>query len=435
MHRITVIGAGYVGLVTAVGLTALGHRVHLVERSIERLTSLCEGIVPIHEAGLQEGLDAARAAGLITIAGNLEPESDAYFLCVGTPMDERGHADLQPLDDAIGILQRATDREGVVVVRSTLPLGTTLPLIQRHGPATDRILTNPEFLRQGTALHDFLHPARIVIGAGQPNDGQAVQLISEVYSSLDAPTIVVGYAEAEVIKNAANAFLALKLSFANEMAALCEAYGADVDAVLDGIGRDPRIGRQYMQPSFGFGGSCLPKELQTVAMAGLERGLEMHVTAAAAEANLAHQDRFVERVKSLLPDDRAGVVGQLGLAFKANTDDVRSSPAIRVARRLMEAGHRVRAYDPAASAGASRELPSLEIVDVGDEVFDQADLVAVTTEWPAFSDLDWERLVPMMRNRVVVDGRRLLDPERMKRLDVRFERVGSPPGEGIARVV
>jgi len=319
------------------------------------------------------------------------------------------------------------ERGAIVVVRSTLPLGTTRRLIDGMGLPEARTLTNPEFLRQGTALADFRNPTRVVIGTSTAPDPRAVNAIREIFASFGAPVLVVSYEDAEAIKNASNVFLGVKLAFANEIAALCEAYGADADTVLDAVGRDPRIGPQFLRPSFGFGGSCLPKELQTVAGSGRSRGLQMHLSSATTEANLDGQDRFAERIERLLATTGGSRVALLGLAFKAHTDDVRSSPAMHVARRLLADKISVAAYDPAASRWAARELPALEIQPNAAEAVRDADLVAVTTEWPEFAALDWPALVETMRSKVVVDGRRLLDPTLFERLGVHYERIGSRP--------
>ena len=278
--RILVLGAGYVGLVTAIGFASLGRDVDIVESDPRRHALLGRGVVPIHEAGLQAGFDQGRERGTLRMVTPEDATWDIVFVCVGTPIDDRGRADLSHLEAALVSLSPAIESGAIVIIRSTMPLGSTRPVIDRLKLPHARTLSNPEFLRQGSALVDFMAPSRVVIGTFSDVSATALAKVRALFETMEAPVLVVGIEDAEVLKNAANAFLALKLSFTNEVAALCEQYGADVDLVLDGMGRDPRIGREYMRPSFGFGGSCLPKELQTLALAGLERGLEMHVTSA-----------------------------------------------------------------------------------------------------------------------------------------------------------
>ena len=426
--RLIVVGAGYVGLVTAVGFALLDHEVLVVETQSDRLQSIRSGCSPIEEAGLEGALQTVMARGLLRSEAVVPADetADVVFICVGTPIDDRGHADLGAVEAVLADL-RLMAAPPITVVRSTLPVGTSRRLLD-GGVVDERwFFSNPEFLRQGSALSDFLHPTRVVIGRSASADPAAEARVTELFGSFEAPLRVVTLEEAELIKNGANAFLALKLSFANELAGLAERSGADIGPVLDGIGLDPRIGATYLHPSFGFGGSCLPKELQTIAMAGLERGLEMHVTSAAAEANSAHQRQFAERIDRAVDGVAGRKVALLGLAFKAGTDDVRSSPALRLARWLLARDAVVHAFDPSAASQARRELPGLIIHGSALDALTGADVAVIATEWPEFRDLDWERARSLMAVPLVLDGRRLLDPARMAALGFRYERVGSPP--------
>jgi len=425
-HRITVVGAGYVGLVTAVGLASLGHAVEIVETREDRLAALRRGEVPIHEAGLQDGLDSVLRAGRVTVSDHpTESAPGLVMVCVGTPIGEDGQSDLSQLRDALRSLAPQLEAGATLVIRSTLPVGTTKVAVEWAGVPTRRVFTNPEFLRQGSALADFLHPTRIVIGRFEDADPRSLALLREVLGAIDAPLRVVDVAAAEIIKNGANAFLGLKLSFTNEIASLCEEYGTDAGPVLDGITLDPRIGTQFMQPSLGFGGSCLPKELVTLALAGQARDLPMYVTIAASAANLAQQRRFADRIAFVAGGLTGKTVALLGLAFKADTDDVRYSPALGVARMLLDAGARIRAYDPAAAANAARELPALEIAGSALDALDGADIGVIATEWREFADLDWVAARRHMVVPVIVDGRRILDPGAMRALGFRVETLGS----------
>jgi len=430
---VLVVGAGYVGLVTAVGLAGLGHRVHLVEIRRDRLEMLRRGVPPIHEAGLPEALTAAVSSGALTVSAEPIAEAGIALVCVGTPIGADGRSDLSELRAALSGLVPFLGSRVPLVIRSTVPPGSTRLAVEWSGVPPRRVFTNPEFLRQGTALEDFRRPSRVIIGRFADADPDALALVESLYDGIDAPRLVVDVAAAELIKNGANAFLALKLSFANEIASLCEEYGADVDEVIGGIALDPRIGGQYMRPSFGFGGSCLPKELQALAAAGAARGLSMDVTKAASSANSAQQARFAERIESVLGGLGGRRIGLLGLAFKAGTDDVRESPALAVAAQLLDAGASVRAYDPQAAANAVAVLPRLEIAASAAEALEGADAAVIGTEWPEFAALDWAALRARMVQPTVLDGRRILDARRMRELGFRYEAVGSPPGVSESR--
>ncbi len=319
-------------------------------------------------------------------------EPGIILVCVGTPIGDDGTSDLRQLDAAMTALRERIGPDDILVIRSTLPVGGTRPTIEAAGLPTARVFTNPEFLRQGTAVEDFGHPSRVVVGRFPDADPDALAAVIALYEGIEAPRLVVDVEAAEIIKNGANAFLALKLSFTNEIASLCEEAGADVDEVLAGIGADPRIGRTYMHPSFGFGGSCLPRKLTTLAAAGRTFGLPMHVTTAASMANLAAQDRFADRVLAAVGGADGTTIGLLGLAFKAGTDDTRDSPAMRLAARLLDEGVHVRAYDPAAGPNAQARIPALDVVADPGSVFDRADAIVIATEWPEFRDLHLGRL-------------------------------------------
>jgi len=411
---VTVIGGGYVGLVTAVGLASLGRDVQLVETGAVRLEALRDGRIPIHEDGLQEAFDAAVSAGCLTVADAVPADPGIILVCVGTPIGDDGTSDLRQLDAAMSALRGRLGPEDILVIRSTMPVGGTRRAVEAAGLATSRVFTNPEFLRQGTAVEDFGHPNRIVIGRFPDADRAALDDVCALYDSIEAPRLIVDVEAAEIIKNGANAFLALKLSFTNEISSLCEEAGADVDEVLAGIGADPRIGRTYMHPSFGFGGSCLPKELTTLALAGRSLGLPMHVVTAASAANLAAQDRFAERVAAAIGGAQGRTLALLGLAFKAGTDDIRDSPAMHLAERLLADGAIVRGYDPAAGANAAQRLPALDVVDAAATAVEGADAIIIATEWPEFRDLPWAAWAARPDRALVIDGRRLLDADALR---------------------
>jgi UDPglucose 6-dehydrogenase len=422
---VAVIGAGYVGLATAVGLVEAGHTVELVETRTDRLTALREGRSPIHEAGLPNALARAFDRHALRVSDSLTNDAEVVLLCVGTPIGADGRSDLSQLRSALVALAASAHPRVPIVIRSTIPPGATRQTAALTGTPTSHLFTNPEFLRQGTALADVTSPTRVVIGRFADADPGAVECVVGLYDRLRVPVLVVDVEAAELIKNGANAFLALKLSFTNEMAALAEEYGTDIGDVLEGMGLDPRIGFDYMRPGYGFGGSCLPKELQALAVAGQDRALPMHVTIAAAAANGAQQRRFADRIEHILGGFEGRTIALLGLAFKAGTDDVRESPALALAAHLLARGATVHAFDPEASANATREIPSLETMASPEAAMRGADAVIIATEWPAFRDLDWARVKPTMLDPMVIDGRRLLDPAHMRSLGYRYVAVGT----------
>jgi UDPglucose 6-dehydrogenase len=428
MH-IVVIGAGYVGLVTGVGLARLGpHRVTLVEKAPARLDELRRGIMPIAEPGLDE---AFREAGeRIGVAGTIdEVESpDFVFVAVATPISETGDPDMTQLRSTAADLRDWPDAQ--VSIRSTLPPGMSLRLPALFGRADGSCLsTNPEFLRQGSALADFAQPSRIVIGRYPETSDEHMARLGQILEPLHAPRLDVDVTAAELIKNVSNAFLALRLSFVNEVAALSEEFDVDVDEVLHGISLDPRIGPAYLRPGLGFGGSCLPKELQVLTVAGRRHGIPMHIARAVTQVNMEQQDRFIRRILRELPAAGARV-GLLGLSFKADTDDLRGSPALYVARRLMDADHQVTAFDPAVRIErAEIAAPGIRMSDTPEGVFDDAEAVVVATEWPEFAQIDLAAVRSRVARAVILDGRGIIDPEAAVRAGFSYRGVGRPARE------
>jgi UDPglucose 6-dehydrogenase len=425
--QVAIIGAGYVGLVTAAGLAAAGNTVSILEISGRRLDALRAGRVPFHEPGLQEIVGRCLQAGTLRASGDGAEAlagAELVMICVGTPLDENGESDLSQVQSACQVI--AGHAAGVpVVVRSTLPIGTTASLaawLERDG--LDELVTNPEFLRQGTAVHDFLHPTRIVVGSETGAETPAVQLIRSLYHGFDAPFLVTDYASAEMIKNAANAFLATKLSFINEVADLCEAYGADVDEVVRGMGLDPRIGSSYLRPGIGFGGSCLPKELANMVSLGQARALAMPLMTGAALTNDQRPSRIAERLSANIGGLDGARIAMLGLTFKPDTDDTRYSRSLALAEELLSRGASVVAHDPVLPADAPALPSGLERATDAASAIAGADLVVLATEWPEYRDLDWAGLAASARYPRVYDGRGVLDPDAMARAGWQLTRVG-----------
>jgi len=438
---LVVIGAGYVGAVSGVCFAHRGHSVTLVESAPARLTGYQGGHVPFYEPGLDELYGEVLAAGRLRVAGvgsSALASCDAVLLCVGTPLSPDGEADLSQVKSACEAI-RAAGGDPVVVVRSTLPLGVTNELGEWLGRSSlERVVTNPEFLAQGSAVRDFLSPTRIVVGTVDGLPSPASDLVDRLYAGFDAPRIVTDFASAEMIKNVANGFLATKLSFINEVADLCEAYGADVEAVARGIGLDPRIGATYLRPGIGFGGSCLPKELANLVRLGQSRGLPMHMLGAAGAANDERAEVLADRLERTFGPIAGRRIGMLGLSFKPDTDDTRYSPALALARALMNRGATVAAHDPAVPPSVSARVPGLERAATVEDAFRDADLVVLATEWREYRALDWQALGELARSRIVFDGRNALDAATLRAAGWWVARIGttmSAPSEWRAAAV
>jgi UDPglucose 6-dehydrogenase len=423
---ITVIGAGYVGLVSGTCLAQAGHHVTFVERRLDRLQALQAGVMPISEPGLGEAFERARSRIRVSEQMTSCETADLVLVAVGTPVGEGGRPDLSQMVAALDSLRAWPETH--VMIRSTLPPGSSdrLPgMMGRTGG--ERLSVNPEFLRQGAAMSDFMAPSRIVVGRYPETLPEHLELVERLYASIEGPRLVVSTAAAELIKNVSNAFLALKLSFVNEVASLSEEYEVDVDEVLAGIALDPRIGSAYMKPGLGFGGSCLPKELEVVASAGRQRGLPMHLTRAAAIVNGEQQDRFGRRIVRELGRG-SHRVALLGLSFKADTDDLRGSPALGVARHLVDAGFVVVAHDPVVTAAAAfAALPAIDVAEDAYSAVSGADAIVVATDWPAYAALDWARVRSIVARPLLYDGRNMLDRAAMRELGFAYRGVGRNP--------
>lgn len=418
--RLSVMGAGYVGLVTGACLARLGHSVLLVEIDPDRRDALCNGNVPFHEPNLQSLFSAGVQSGQISVGAPREmADSELIMICVGTPLHVDGDADLSQVVSACAAISTYA-ADSPVVIRSTLPLGST-PLLSDwlRRPDLATVATNPEFLRQGSAVADFLSPTRIVIGTAAAHRTPLVEQLAEVYAGIEAPVLVTDFNSAEMIKNAANAFLATKLSFINEVADLCEAYGADVEQVTTGIGLDPRIGSTYLRPGIGFGGSCLPKELANMVRLGRRRGLAMPVLAGAAQTNDDRSTRIVDRIEELLGLLDGRRVAVLGLAFKPHTDDLRYSPALGLIRTLSDRRAVVVAHDPAVS----RDVGVHRAATAEDAIRD-AYLTILATDWPEYSDLDWAALAGQVAEANLFDGRNALDRRQLETSGWRYIAIG-----------
>jgi UDPglucose 6-dehydrogenase len=430
--NISVVGTGYVGLVTGAVFADLGTDAVCVDKDPAKIEMLRAGQMPIYEPGLEELVHRNVADGRLSFTTELEPavrRSDIVFIAVGTPPKASGESDLSAVEEVALGIARAIDRYKVIVNKSTVPVGTgdlVRDIIQRNRrrPIDFDVVSNPEFLREGSAIEDTLRPDRIVIGA--PSQQVAMTLL-ELYAPLERPMIITDVHSAEMIKYASNSFLAMKISFINAIANLCELASADVTQVVKGMGMDPRIGRDFLQPGLGYGGSCFPKDTDSLIQTAAALGYDFRLLRAGVEVNRERAQRFVALIRKVLDPLEDRVVAVLGLAFKAKTDDMREARSVEVIQGLLEAGARVRAYDPAAMAHAKAVLPAVEYCQSSYDAADGADAVAIVTEWNEFKLLNLERLRGLMRRPLVFDGRNIYEPERMRRLGFEYHSIGRRP--------
>lgn len=417
---IAVIGTGYVGLTTGACFAHLGHRVICADIDQRKVDQLNRGEIPIHEAGLEEIVrDAVDAGNLSFVHGSEHAVGDAEFvyLCVPTPQSADGSADLSYLTAAAEQISPHLQSGTVVVNKSTVPVGSTLLVERALGRADIPVVSNPEFLREGTAVDDFLNPDRVVIGS---DDQAAAGRVASLYLGVRAPIMVTDPASAETCKYAANAFLATKLSFTNAIAAVCEAVGADVNDVLLGMGYDHRIGHEFLRPGPGWGGSCFPKDSKAIISIAEDAGYDFALMRGVVEVNLEQFDRIVRKVEAVTPLEGV-TIGVLGIAFKAGTDDTRESPAIEVMRRLVAKGATVRAYDPAVN---TLDLDGVEVVGDAYAACEGVSAIVVATEWDEFKWLDLDKVGGLVRERNIIDARNLLDRGALKRRQFTYQGVG-----------
>jgi UDPglucose 6-dehydrogenase len=421
MQQTAVIGAGYVGLTTAACLAHLGHQVVCTDVLEERVRQLALGVIPIVEEGLGELVGQGLQSGQLTFTtDNIEAvrEAEYVFLCVPTPQGEDSRADMSYIQAAANEIGPHLRSDAIVINKSTVPVGSTRVVERALGRSDVAVVSNPEFLREGSAVHDFLHPERIVIGA---DDESTAIRVSRLFLSTSAPLVVTDPASAETIKYASNAFLATKLSFVNAVAALCEAVGADVSKVVLGMGYDRRIGSEFLRPGPGWGGSCLPKDTAALIRIADDAGYDFGLLRGAVEVNEQQYQRIAAKVVRLAGGSLNGVVvGVWGLTFKARTDDLRDSPSIEVVARLRAAGARVRAYDPTVR----RPLAGIDLCVDAYAACEGAEVLVVGTEWDEFRWLDFEKVGSLMASRVILDARNLLEPAAVRRHGFVYEGIG-----------
>jgi UDPglucose 6-dehydrogenase len=428
---IFVVGAGHVGLVSAVGLARLGHRVTVADVDADRVSILQDGHAPVFEPGLADALRDGTAGGRLAFTTGMSPPAGTSFtfICVNTPTDAEGPLSTVNIEKVLAGLLESTAPEHTVVIRSTLSLGGAAKILRmaRGRGARPAIVSNPEFMREGQALEDFDHPNRVVVGYLEDRDRSAAESVIEMYASLGAPSLVTDMQTAAIIKMLSNVYLGLKISFANEVARIASVLGADPMAALEGIGMDERIGTAFLRPGPGVGGSCLPEQAIAIALEAAAHDIDAPVLAAVHRSIAAQPRAVIERLDVLLggPGALSGRrIALLGLAFKSNTDDVRESPALALATWLRTAGASVVAYDPRAEGTARRADPDLVLAPSAYEATDGVDAVLVATEWPEFGALDWTAIGARMRGDVVYDTRAIVDPAAVRGAGLRLERLG-----------
>lgn len=427
--RISIIGTGYVGLVTGTCFAEVGHRVICVDCDAGKIRLLQQGGIPIYEPGLGElvkqNVDQGRLSFTTSIKEAVD-QSDIIFIAVPTPPMPDGAVDLSFIEGVARDIASAMTSYKIVVDKSTVPVKTgekVAETIKRYCKAKVEfdVVSNPEFLREGFAVEDFLHPDRVVIGVASE---RPVQAMKEVYAPYKAPIIVTDINSAELIKHAANSFLALKISYINAVSVICEATGANVQEVANGIGMDARIGRRFLDASLGFGGSCFPKDLSAFIKISEQLGYDFNLLKEVQLINARQMERFIKKISDTLWVLKDKKIGVLGLAFKQNTDDVRMSPAIDLCQRLQKEGAKLRVHDPKAMEKAKAVLSDAIYVADMNGVADGCDALVIATEWPEFKKLDLERARKTMTHPIMFDGRNLFDPKEMERLGFIYKSVG-----------
>ena len=433
MKKITVIGTGYVGLVSGAGISDFGHRVTCADIIESKIKLLKNGEIPIYEPGLYELVERNVNAGRLSFTTKVDEaiqQADVIFIAVGTPQSDNGEANISAVESVARSIGKNLNNYKVICTKSTVPVGTgdiICELIRENmvdGGEFDYV-SNPEFLREGSAVKDFLWPDRVVIGASSI---KAFNIMKEVYRPLyvnEKPILHTNVATAEMIKYAANAFLALKISYINEVANLCEAVGADVHLVAKGMGQDGRISPKFLHPGPGFGGSCFPKDTQAFATLSREKGVPMNTIDAAITTNNIQKTRMVGKLNNLIGGDFSGkTIGVLGLAFKPSTDDVRESSSIEMIQSILDGGGKVKAYDPIANKSMQNIFPDLDYLHSWEETCDGVDAMVIMTDWNEFRGMNLKKLKKIMKTPLVLDTRNILSMDKLSEYGFQFDNVG-----------
>jgi UDPglucose 6-dehydrogenase len=432
MAKISVVGTGYVGLVTGACFADLGNSVTCIDIDVSKIDNLKRGVLPIFEPGLEEIVERNAKAGRLRFTSSFEegvPGADIVFIAVNTPSGSEGEADLKYTRAAAQSIARQINGHTVIVNKSTVPIGTgdwVANIAKKHiRPGSSfAVVSNPEFLREGSAISDFLHPDRVVLGS---TDRASALRVGELYRPLSCPVLITDLRTAEMIKYASNAFLATKISFINEIASICEKLGADVKVVSQGMGLDKRIGTAFLDAGLGFGGSCFPKDVRALAHMAAINGCHPQLLRTVLEINRDARRAVIQKARDALGGLQDRSIGVLGLAFKPNTDDLREAPALEIIHLLQSEGATVRAYDPVASESAQRANPELILCHDPYEVAEGSDCLILVTEWNEFKHLDMRRIKESMANPILIDGRNVWEPAEMGALGFTYFGVGRPP--------
>ncbi|MGB2662041.1 MAG: UDP-glucose/GDP-mannose dehydrogenase family protein [Candidatus Omnitrophota bacterium] len=428
--RLAIIGTGYVGLVTGTCFAELGNDVICADNDEKKMAILNEGKVPIYEPGLEELIKKNREQGRLSFTTDLEEAvkaSEVIFICVGTPPRDDGSADLTAIEKVSRVIAKCINSYKLIVEKSTVPIETgkwveyTIDTFKKSGADFD-VASNPEFLREGTAIEDFMNPDRVVIGV---ESQKAEEMLKELYKPLDAKIVVTNIKGAEIIKHASNSFLATKISFINALSNICEKVGANVDDVAEGIGLDSRINRKFLKAGIGFGGSCFPKDLKAFIHIAEKLGYPFNMLKEVEHINDMQKDLVVRKVTEMLWNLPDKVIGVWGLAFKPNTDDIRSAPAIDIVKTLLKEGAKIKAFDPAAMEKAKEELG--DKITYCKDVYEAAqdcDCIILMTEWNEFKEVDWQHVKNVMKQPVLLDGRNIYDQGKMKKMGFKYSGIG-----------
>jgi UDPglucose 6-dehydrogenase len=429
MKQICVVGVGYVGLVTGACFADLGNRVIALDVNEERIENLKKGVLPIYEPGLEELVERNVKAGRLSFTTSYKEAvegTEFAFIAVGTPSGVNGEADLQYVAAAARSIAESMTGPLIIINKSTVPVGTgdwVADIVKdaQPKPVDFWVVSCPEFLREGSAIGDFMNPYRTVLGSLHP---AAAEKVAQLHLPLRAPIVITDLRTAEMIKYASNAFLATKISFINEVADICEALGADVKEVSAGMGYDKRIGPMFLDAGLGWGGSCFPKDVQALAFMAQEKGLEPRILNTVMDVNYDRRKDAVAHIEEMTSGVKGKTIGLLGLAFKPNTDDMRDAPSIDIAQELTAAGAKVRAFDPVAMDVARPILPAVEMFDDPYSMSEGCDALMVLTEWNEFKQLDLAKIKGLLTSPVIFDGRNIYDPDIMKELGFKYRGMG-----------